>query len=236
MALAIPFLSTDAALLPSLLLLETVLSADNALALAALVRPVRTEAERQRLLTLGLATAIVLRLLAVAAAGAVLRHPLVRVVGGGYLLWLALGHFREELRSPTPWETGSEPEGEARDAAIADPPLSMGAMVLLLAGTNLAFSLDSICAALALTDNIPLVMMAATAGVVALRGVAGLVLRGLERFPNLANAAYLTVLAVGLRLVVEQVAPFLLPSEPWMVGVMAVLIGWGLWSPQAAKP
>jgi hypothetical protein len=33
-------------------------------------------------------------------------------------------------------------------------------MVLLLADTNLALSLDSICAALALTNNLPLVMRA----------------------------------------------------------------------------
>lgn len=234
MALPLPSLSTDAALLPSLLVLETVLSADNALALASLVSPLRSESERQHLLNWGLGTAIVLRLLAVAAAAVVLRHPLVRVVGGGYLIWLALSHFRAELQIVEPQEDGAE--GRVMEATSTVGAPSRIAMVLLLAGTNLAFSLDSICAALALTDNIPLVMLAGSAGVVVLRGVTGLVLHWMERFPNLANAGYLTVLAVGLRLVVEQVAPSLTPSEPLMVGAMAVLFGWGMLRPQSVRP
>lgn len=233
MALPLPSLSTDAALLPSLLILETVLSADNALALAALVTPLRTESERQQLLNWGLGTAIVLRLLAVAAAGVVLRHPLVRVVGGGYLIWLALSHFRGELQLAAQ-EDGNA--GRVVDPSSTNAVPSRIAMVLLLAGTNLAFSLDSICAALALTDNIPLVMIAGTAGVVVLRGVTGLVLGWMERFPNLANAGYLTVLAVGLRLVVEQVAPSLTPSQPLMIGAMAVFFGWGMRRPQPVRP
>jgi hypothetical protein len=66
----------------------------------------------------------------------------------------------------------------------------------------------------------------------ALRGVTGLVLRWMRRFPNLANAGYLTVLA---RLIAEQLTPFLTPSEPLMVGAMMVLLGWGLIRPQAAR-
>jgi len=235
MALPAPSLSTSAARLPSLLLLETVLSADNALALASLVRPVETEAERQRLLNWGLATAIVLRLGAVAAAGVVLHQPLVRLLGGGYLVWLALGHFRAECQH-------EEMEGAQKLGAIPLQPSLLGrasgeiSRVLLLALTNLAFSLDSICAALALTDNLPLVMLAGTVGIGVLRGVAGWVLGWMEHFPNLANAGYLTVLAVGLRLMVEQVMPPLAPSEPVMIGAMVVFLGWGLLQPQPAKP
>lgn len=249
MALPLPSWSTSAALLPSLLLLETVLSADNALALAALVRPLETEVERQRLLNWGLATAVVLRLLAVAAAGVVLRHPLVRVAGGAYLIWLALVHFRGELGSaagrPAGLDIGTEPgvepfaepfaEPSAEPRSSANRPAWIG-QVLLLAATNLAFSLDSLCAALALTTNMPLVMLAGAMGVVALRAVASLVLGWMERFPNLANAAYLTVLAVGLRLVLEQLAPPLSPSDPWMGAMLAVLVAWGLRRPQTAEP
>ncbi len=232
MPLPLPSLSTSATLLPSLVLLETVLSADNALALASLVKPVESEAERRQLLNWGMATAVVLRLLAVAAAGLVPRQPLVRLVGGGYLVWLAFNHFRGELESASPTSTV---DSWLETLAVQRRPTGVG-MVLLLAGTNLAFSLDSICAALALTDNLPLVMLAGTAGVVLLRGVAGWVLRWMDAFPNLENAGYLTVLAVGLQLVAEQAFPPLSPSDPVMAGVMAVCLGWGLLSPQPGKP
>ncbi|MFM9088133.1 MAG: TerC family protein [Cyanobium sp.] len=224
-------MSTSFTLLPSLLLLETVLSADNALALASLLQPVRTEVERKFLLNWGMATAIVLRLVAIAAAGAMLQIPLVRILGGGYLVWLAGNHFRGEL-------TFKSPSGEllaSSDNGAKAPPSRLS-MVLLLAVTNLAFSLDSICAALALTDDLPLVMLAGAAGVVVLRGVAGWLLRWMEEFPNLANAGYLTVLAVGLRLVVEQLVPALSPSDPIMLALMLVFLGWGFLQPQPARP
>jgi YkoY family integral membrane protein len=232
MALPLPFSSTEAALFPSLMLLETVLSVDNALALAALVRPVAMETERQRLLNQGMATAIGLRLLTVAAAGVVLQLPLVRLLGGAYLVWLALGHFRGQLQ-------GSDSrDGELKgSAAVPHGPRkpSRIVMVLLLAGTNLAFSLDSLCAALALTNNLPLVMLSGTAGLLVLRAVTDVLLRWMERFPNLANAGYLTVLSVGLRLMVIEVIPAFTPSEPLMVGMLAVLFAWGLRQPQAAR-
>lgn len=234
MALPLLFSSTDLALLPGLLLLETVLSTDNALALASLVRRLATEPEQQRLLNWGMATAIGLRLLAVPAAGVLLRHPLVRVLGGGYLVWLALAHFRGELQAPNTPEREAEPRAGMVASGRRQP--SWIARVLLLALTNLAFSLDSICAALALTDHLPLVMLAGTAGVVVLRGVTALMVSWMQRFANLANAGYLTVLVVGLRLMVEQLAPVFAPSESMVIAMMAVLFGWGLRQPQPARP
>lgn len=234
MALPLLFSSTDLALLPGLLLLETALSADNALALASLVQRLATEPERQRLLNWGMATAIGLRLLAIAAAGVILRHPLARVLGGGYLVWLALAHFRRELQGPDTPERDPDPHAAALATSRRHP--SWIVRVLLLALTNLAFSLDSICAALALTDQLPLVMLAATAGVLVLRGVTGLIVDWMERFANLANAGFLMVLVVGLRLMIEQLVPVFAPSEAMLIAMMAVLFGWGLRQPQPARP
>lgn len=231
MFLPFPSLSTELALLPSLLLLETVLSADNALVLASLLKRVESSSERQHLLNWGMATAIVLRIVAVGAAGVMLQLPLVRLLGGCYLVWLALHHFWGEL-TPGPIATR-----ESFSETPADSPARSGvSMVLLMAGTNLVFSLDSICAALALTDNLPLVMLAGAMGVVVLRWVAGWLLNWMERFPNLANAGYLIVLAVGLRLVVEQMIPVFSPPDLVLFGGMGVLLGWGFLHPQAAKP
>lgn len=224
-------LSTSFSLLPSLLLLETVLSADNALAIASLLRSVEAETERRFLLNWGMATAIVLRLVAIAAAGAMLQLPFIRLLGGGYLVWLGWNHFRGELTLGD-----ASGEDDSPSEVTTRPASSRAAMVLLLAGTNLVFSLDSICAALALTNDLPLVMFAGTAGVVVLRGVAGWFLRWMEDFPNLANAGYLTVLAVGLRLVTEQVSPALTPPAPIMLALMMAFLGWGFLQPQPARP
>ncbi|MEB3242119.1 MAG: DUF475 domain-containing protein [Cyanobacteriota bacterium] len=218
-------------MLPTLLLLETLLSADNALAMAAMVKPIPSEPQRRRLLNWGLAMAILLRLVAVAMAGSVIHNPLIRLLGGGYLVWLAVNHFRAELLPVA----SVERNGASDEASVAAPGRSELATILLLAGTNLAFSLDSITAALAITDDLFLVMVAGTIGVVALRGVASWLVSWMARCPNLTNAAYLTVLAVGLRLLVEQLAPPLTPADPLMLALMGVLLAWGLRQPQSLR-
>lgn len=212
-------------LLLTLVLLEAVLSADNAVALASLVKHVEPACERQRILNLGLVIAVVLRIAAVAAAGLVLNLPLVRLLGGAYLIWLAVDHFQGEL---SPCETGSTPLAQASQSGVA--------MVLLVAGTDLAFSLDSVGAAVGVTDQLPLVMVAGVVGVLMLRLLAAWMLGWMERFANLQNAGYLTVLAVGLRLVGQVLAPAFVPSEPLLVALVLVLFTWGFSRVQAAEP
>lgn len=213
------------ALLLTLALLEAVLSADNAVALASLVRHVEPACERQRILNLGLLIAVVLRIAAVAVAALVLNLPLVRLLGGAYLIWLAIDHFQSEL---SPYQTGATPSAQSVQSGVV--------MVLLVAGTDLAFSLDSVGAAVGVTDQLPLVMLAGIVGVLMLRLLAGWMLGWMERFANLQNAGYLTVLAVGLRLVGQVLAPALVPSEPLLVAMVLVLFTWGFSKTQAAEP
>lgn len=221
----LPSWSTDLLTLLTLLLLEAVLSADNALALASLIRHVEPADQRRRLLNQGLVIAVVLRLIAVAAAGLVLHQPIVRLLGGAYLVWLAVAHFGNELR---PQALEAEPQPLLRHHGLT--------MVLLLAGTDLAFSLDSVGAAGAVTDQVLLVMLAGALGVLLLRTTAGWMLARMECFANLQNAGYLTVLAVGLRMLAEVLAPALVPSQPLLLVLVLVLFGWGFLQPQPSEP
>ena len=109
-------------------------------------------------------------------------------------------------------------------------------MILLVAATDLAFSLDSVSAAVGVTDQFVLVVVAGGIGLLMLRWMAGLMLVWMERFPNLQNAGYLTVLAVGLRLVGQVVAPALVPSEPMLLILVLLLFVWGFVQTQASEP
>ena len=83
--------------LAALAVLEAVLSADNAVAIAALVKDLEPESLRARGLNWGLALAFVLRILMVVLAGWVVRFNAFQLLGGSYLLWLAYRHFQEQL-------------------------------------------------------------------------------------------------------------------------------------------
>lgn len=209
--------------LASLALLEAVLSADNAVAIAALVRDLEPAELRERALNWGLVTAFTLRVLMISLALWLVRFPQAQLIGGGYLIWLAARYFREQLGGSEEGPAASRPAG-----------LPLPAVVALVGMTDLAFSLDSVTAAIAVTDRLWLVVSGGAMGVVMLRFLAGWVLLWMERFVNLQNAAYLTVLAVGLRLVARQVVPALAPSEPMVLLMMAVFFLWGFSRQQEA--
>jgi YkoY family integral membrane protein len=199
----------------ALALLEAVLSADNAVAIAALVQDLEPAELRNKALNWGLVAALVLRVLVIMLAAWVVRYPQVQLLGGLYLLWLALRHFQEQFRS------------DASDSAPNRRELNLPNLIALIALTDLAFSLDSVTAAIAVTDRVWLVMLGGAMGIAMLRLLAGWVLVWMQKFENLQNAAYLVVMAVGLRLASKVLAPQLSPSEPMLLLAIMIFFTWG---------
>src|SRR4051812_26943178 len=76
----------------TLVVLEGLLSADNALVLAVMVRHLPKESQK-RALRYGIIGAFAFRLIAVVFASALLHYWWIKVVGGLYLLYLALAHL-----------------------------------------------------------------------------------------------------------------------------------------------
>ncbi|HZH98751.1 MAG TPA: hypothetical protein VEX38_07245, partial [Fimbriimonadaceae bacterium] len=75
-----------------LVLLEGLLSADNALVLAILVRHLPRD-EQKKALLYGLAGAFVFRLIAILFAAVVLKQWWLQAIGAAYLLFLPIKHF-----------------------------------------------------------------------------------------------------------------------------------------------
>lgn len=200
----------------ALALLEAVLSADNAVAIAAIVRDLEPTALRQKALNWGLMAAFGLRFTVIVLAAWVVHFSQVQLAGGLYLMWLAARHFQDQLL-PENADSGSAPRSV----------LTLSSVIALVALTDLAFSLDSVTAAVAVTDEVWLVVVGGAIGVAMLRFLTGRVLAWMETFSNLQNAAYLTVLSVGLRLVAKVASPQLAPSEPVLLGMMVIFFAWG---------
>jgi YkoY family integral membrane protein len=228
-------------LLPLLVALEAVLSADNAIALAAIARGLEDPARQRQALNLGLALALVFRLGLIVAARWVLNFWPLQLAAAAYLLWLCGRHLL------LVW---SEPEEVAGEAAAADGADSAGAqpgslhqaglgsIVATLALTDLAFSLDSVAAAVAVSDRLWLVMAGGVIGVIALRLTAELFIRWLEVYKHLETAGYLAVGLVGIRLLLRLGLPQVVPPEWLLLLVVAALFAWGfsVRLPLAPKP
>ena len=210
-----------ALLLPVLIGLEIVLSADNAIALAAIARKQPDPAAQQRALNLGLVFALLFRVVLILAAQWVLNFRPLMGAGAVYLLWLCLSHFF--LQSANDDDAATEESPGPAEAAAK----SLAATAFTIALTDLAFSLDSVAAAVAVSDRIALVITGGVVGVVALRLSSGLFIRLLQRYRRLEAAGYLAVGLVGIQLSVRVFRPDLELPEWALLLLVAVLFLWG---------
>jgi len=210
-------------LLPLLVALEAVLSADNAIALAAISRRLHDPDRQRQALNIGLLLALVLRLGLIVAARWVLHAWPLQLLASGYLLWLCGDHLVGLLRKSSDDEDGDDEQG--KDSSLVGA--SLMSVVATLAFTDLAFSLDSVAAAVAVTDRLPLVMAGGVIGVLALRLTAGLFIRWLEVFRHLETAGYLAVGLVGIRLLIRLIFPALVLPEWSLLLVVSLLFLWG---------
>lgn len=208
-------------LLVVLLALEAILSADNAIALAALVQGIENPQQQRRALNLGLVISYVLRIGLIFTATWVLKFWQFELAGALYLLWLSIKYFFFT----------KEPEHEHQRVIR-----SFWQAVPLLALADLAFSLDSVTTAIALADERWLVVLGGTIGVIMLRFMAELFIRWLQEFPRLEDAGYLTVTLVGLRLLIRVVNPVFVPPDGLMIGLIALCFLWGFSKRRVEEP
>jgi predicted tellurium resistance membrane protein TerC len=109
----------------------------------------------------------------------------------------------------------------------------------VIALTDLAFSLDSVTTAIAVSKDLSLILLGGTIGIVALRFMAGLFIRWLTEYTHLEDAGYLTVAMVGGRLLMRVFNDSLVPPEWLMISIVGLLFAWGFserQQPEEATP
>ena len=200
-------------LLLVLVALEAVLSADNAIALASISQSLVDEKLRPKALNLGLIFAYILRMALIVGATWVVRYWQFQVAGAAYLLWLVFGHF----------SAGKDEDGET----IRPQYTSLWQVIPMIALTDLAFSLDSVATAIAVSSDTWLVISGATIGIILLRFMADLFIRWLDEYSHLEDAGYVAVGLVGVKLLVRAVFPDIEIPEAVTVVMVAIIFSWG---------
>lgn len=105
------FVTSDLAVVGLLLVLEGVLSIDNALVLGLLAKRL-PPSQRKRALSYGLIGAFVFRFVAIATATFLLQWTWVKLLGGAYLLYISLKHLFFESREEEPDHIEIDEQGE----------------------------------------------------------------------------------------------------------------------------
>lgn len=178
----------DLAVIGFLVILEGILSIDNAVVLALLARPLPPE-QQKRALTYGLVGAVVFRFIALMLVTQLMQWNWVKYVGGGYLLFISIKHFMKR-------------DSHENDLN-SQKPRSFWMTVLVIELTDIAFAADSILAAVALSNKFWVIFIGGILGVITMRFAAAIFIKLLHKYPNFETSAFIMVFLVGTKLIVD---------------------------------
>ena len=177
-----------------LVLLEGLLSADNALVLAILVLGLPRQ-EQRKALRYGIAGAFAFRILATLLAVELIAYGWVKLVGAAYLIYLTFNHF-----------FGHGDADERRNIKPARPALGLSAFwatVVKVELTDVVFAIDSILVAVAMSSKTWVIVTGGILGIVTMRMVIGQLLAVVRRYPALVDGAFVIIAWVGVKLLIE---------------------------------
>jgi YkoY family integral membrane protein len=181
---------TEVLIFLNIIILEIVLSIDNAAVLAAMVKELPKE-QQKKALTYGIAGAYVFRGLALLFASVLIKLVWLKVAGGLYLMYLAYNAL----------STNVEQGGESK-MTIKIPFLSaLWSTIVAIEMMDLVFSIDNVFAAVAFTPNLWLICGGVFIGIFAMRFATTKFVKVLEKNPILERVAYWVIGALGLKLV-----------------------------------
>ena len=170
----------------TLIFLEGVLSVDNAVVLALLVKDLPEE-QRKKALTYGIWGAFGFRILALLFLTYLIKLTFIKFIAAVYLLYIVVKHFfvkeKENAYKPVPgfWNT-----------------------VVAVELCDIAFSIDSIMAAVALSDQMWVIVLGGLLGILTMRLVAYGIIDLVKKFPWIETVAYVLIGLVAVKLLYQS--------------------------------
>lgn len=180
--------SHDILVILNLVIIEALLSVDNSTALAAMVQHL-PQNQRIKALRYGLLGAYFFRGVCLLAASWLIKIVWLKIAGGLYLMYLAYDFFKKKSES--------EEEGNKKIAK------GFWATIISVEILDLSLSIDNVFAAVALTDNIYLIMGGVAIGILAMRFVAGWFVGLIQKFPSLETSAFIVIVLLGVKLLIS---------------------------------
>lgn len=175
----------------SLIMIEGLLSVDNAMAIAAIASGLPKE-QQKKALRYGIIGAYLFRGLCLLLVAWIATNQWIKVFGAAYLLYL----MTKNLVADEGEEAGAHGEHGVATKSLLMTIISIEVM-------DLSLSLDNVVAAVALDKRLWVVCTGVFIGILALRFVASYCIRLIEIFPILQKTAFLLIGFVGVILLVE---------------------------------
>jgi YkoY family integral membrane protein len=183
-------------LILSLAVLECILSADNALVLSAFVKPLPKD-QQKKALVYGLWGAYIFRFIFIGLGTFLIKLWWIKLIGALYLLWLAVIFFKDKLLHK---EGGEEEEKVQPKGWLVKTFGFFWATVISVELMDLAFSVDSILTALAVSEEVWVILLGGMIGILLMRGVATFFIALMDRVPELETTAYILITFIAIKM------------------------------------
>ena len=202
---------TSLAIIGNLIIIESLLSVDNAAVLATMVMDL-PQNQRDKALKYGIWGAYFFRGLAMIFASFLITIWWLKPLGGLYLLYLVYDYWKSKQTESTDDDTLDKESNWLYKLTVG----SLGtfwATVCLVELMDMAFSIDNVFAAVAFTPNIILVCLGVFIGILAMRFIAQWFVKLMEKYSFLETAAFIVIAILGIKLTLSLFEHFYPQSQ-----------------------
>ena len=174
----------------SLVMIECLLSVDNAVVLATQTQVLGDKVEREKSLFYGLWGAYLFRFLVIGIGTYLIHLWEIKIIGALYLAYLVFRYFDKRKRG-------------RRTRKLVKPRGKISLfwrVVIQIEFMDIVFSIDSVLASLAISSNPVIVLLGGLIGILAMRGIAEVIMKLMHRIPELETMAYVLIGIIALKL------------------------------------
>lgn len=203
----------------SLVMIECLLSVDNAVVLAAQTRVLPTLKEQEESLFYGIWGSYLFRFLIIGVGTYLINFWEIKVIGAAYLIYLVYRFFHNKF-------FGKRSKRKVRNrAAGLTGRKRFWSVVAQIEFMDIIFSVDSVLASLAISPNPVIVLIGGLIGIACMRGVAEIIMRLMRKIPELEPMAYVLIFIIAIKLFLTIPAIDIeIPSDIFGMFMLAVFV------------
>lgn len=214
----------------TLIIMECLLSVDNAVVLAAQTQVLPTKSEKEKSLIYGLWGAYLFRFIVIGIGTYLINFWEIKLAGSIYLFYLSFKFFYDQRhpKQAAEHEKEKEEREEARHKGKKKKKKHVLSLfwrtVISIESMDIVFSIDSVLAALAISDNPVVVLIGGMIGILCMRGVAEIIIKLMDIIPELQPMAYVLIAIIALKLLLAlPPLRWEIPNTAFAILVFAIL-------------
>jgi YkoY family integral membrane protein len=162
------------------------LSVDNALVNASLAEELPKHLQKKAIYA-GIGIGAIFRIACLFVASVVIEDPIIKIIGGVYLLWLAYDHFFRTKKD---------------DKELKKHP-HFGKVITQIVIADLVFSIDNVVGAVGISNHFSYVVFGVVIGIITMIFVTPIMLLLMDKFPTLIRTAYAIIGYVGFSILLD---------------------------------